>query len=211
MMSDNTPTERFDTVSGGAAEEAKKSRTLLYVLIGLGVLLLVAVLVLIGTLLSRPTGSTGDPKPSSSPTDSATPTPAPTESSASPTPEAEEPETEDPQPPAEETGARFKTFNAASSLDGCSPGGPGFDATYPEIQVSWKTAGADEAWIVMGTSDAADSQYMQIPLNGNQSDFQYPMTLSCSDPSTTYTITLVAPNGDHVQKHFTVQNTGEQF
>lgn len=211
-MSDNTPTERFDApVTGAAADEVTKSRTLLYVLIGVGVLLLVAIVILIATLLGRPGANAADPTASPTVTDSATPTPTPTESSPSATPEPEVPEDEEPEPPAEPTGARFKTFNAPSSEDGCSPGGPGFPETRPLLKVSWSTAGADEAWFVMGTSDAADSGFMQIPLNGNQSDFPYPIEFNCSNDSTTYTITLVAPNGDHVQKHWTVTNTGEQF
>ena len=211
-MSDNTPTERFDAPSATApAGEAARSRALLYVLIGVGVLLLIAIIILIATLLGRPTATTGDPTPSSTSTESVTPSPTPTETSASPTPEPEETEDAPPPPPAEPTGARFKTFNSPSSESGCSAGGPGFPETRPLLQVSWSTAGADEAWFVTGTSDAADSQYMQIPLNGNQNDFPYPIEFNCGNDSTTYTITLVAPDGDHVQKHWTVSNTGDHF
>jgi hypothetical protein len=210
-MSDNTPTERFDApLASEPADEAAKSRTLLYVLIGVGVLLLVVIIILIATLLGRPAATTGDSTPAPTQTESATPTPTPTETSPSPAPEPEQTEAP-PPPPAEPTGARFKTFNAPSSESGCSAGGPGFPETRPLLKVSWTTAGADEAWFVMGTSDAADSQYMQIPLNGSQADFQYEQQFNCNDASTTYTITLVAPNGDHVQKHWTVTNTGDQF
>ena len=203
-MSDSTPTQKLTTVVEG---DAPKSRTLMYVLIGIGALLLVAIIALIVALLSS--NATPAAAPSPTPTVSSTPSPTSSEPSATPTPSQTEAPVVDPAPaPA---GARFKTFNAPSSESGCSAGGPGFPETRPLVTVSWSTAGADEAWFVMGTSDAADSGFMQIPLNGNQSDFQYEQQFNCSSPSTTYTITLVAPDGSHVNKSWTVTNTGDQF
>lgn len=205
-MSDSTPTKKLDTID----DDGKKSRTLLYVLIGIGALLLVAIIVLIATLLNGQAAPAVSASPSPS-LSSPSPTPTETAASPSPTPSQVEEEEPEPQPVPEPTGARFKSFSAPSSEAGCSPGGPGFPETRPLLKVTWSTAGADEAWFVMGTSDAADSGFMQIPLNGNQSDFQYPIEFNCSNPSTTYTITLVAPDGDHVSKSWTVTNTGEQF
>lgn len=90
-------------------------------------------------------------------------------------------------------------------------GGPGFESTYPLLMVSWTTAGADQAWIVQGTSDAADSMFMQIPLNGSQSDFQNELRLGCNGDPTVFTMTLVGTDGSHVSKSFTVQATGDVF
>ena len=205
-MSDSTPTQKLTTVVEG---DAPKSRTLMYVLIGIGALLLVAIIALIVTLLSS--NATPAAAPSPTLTVSSAPSPTSSEPSATPTPTQTEAPVVDPAPAPAPTGARFKTFNAPSSESGCSAGGPGFPATRPLVTVSWSTAGADEAWFVMGTSDAADSGFMQIPLNGNQSDFQNEQQFNCGSPSTTYTITLVAPDGSHVNKSWTVTNTGDQF
>lgn len=205
-MSDSTPTQKLTTVVEG---DAPKSRTLIYVLIGIGALLLIAVIALIVALLSS--NATPAAAPSPTRTVSSTPSPTSSEPSATPTPTQTEAPVVDPAPAPAPTGARFKTFNAPSSESGCSTGGPGFPETRPLVKVSWSTAGADEAWFVMGTSDAADSGFMQIPLNGSQADFQYEQQFNCSGPSTTYTITLVAPDGSHVNKSWTVTNTGDQF
>lgn len=212
-MSDNTPTERFDLPAATAVDDdGPKSKTLLYILIGVGALLLVAVIILIATLAGRNSADSGDAIAPTSSASAPSPTPTVTEStvaSPSPTPEETAP-AEEPAPAPEPTGARFKTFNA-SATESCSSGGPGADPFIPLVHVSWSTAGADEAWFVMGTSDAADSQYMQIPLNGSQADFQYEQLFNCSQEKTKYTITLVAPDGTHVSKTWTVTNTGDQF
>lgn len=101
-------------------------------------------------------------------------------------------------------------FDAPASQR-CSAGGPGFPPTRPSFTVAWATAGADEAWFVNGTSDAKDSGYLQIPLNGSQGDFAYEQTVDCGDSSNVYTITLVGPDGTHVSKTWTVEITGDNF
>jgi hypothetical protein len=75
------------------------------------------------------------------------------------------------------------------------------------VKVSWTTVRATSAWIVQGTSDAADSGFMKIPVDGNESDFPYSIDFQCGSASSTYTITLVGNNGKHVSTHWTVTNT----
>jgi hypothetical protein len=217
----DAPTERFDASSPAASAEVvdeRKSRKLMTILAIVGGALLIAVLIVLILLLTRSNAAPGalptqssspsasaSPTPSATPTKSATPTPTPTPTQT-PTPTA----TAAPPPPPQ-TGPAFSQFNVKSSQGGCSMGGPGFDPTYPVVQVQWKAVRSDEAWIVTGTSDAVDSGFMQIPLNGDQNDFQYPITLQCNQDATTFTITLLGSNGEHLSKSWTVQNTGDKF
>jgi hypothetical protein len=225
-MSDDTPTQRFDAAGDAPTQrlsatqptdvplevaEERKSRRLIIIFASIGGALLLGVLILLILLLTRgdgvPTASTSSPTPTASstpsvsPTPSATPTPTPT-----PTPTA----TAAPPPP-EETGPRFTSFSAPSTEGGCSAGGPGFPETRPNVEVSWASAGTDEAWFVGGSGDAAEAGYMQIPLNGNQNDFPFQREFNCGGDSDTFTITLVGPDGEHVNKTWTVENTGDQF
>jgi hypothetical protein len=213
-MSDDTPTQRFssptDEVQEDLQEEKQKSKGLLIGLIIAGALLLVAIIVLVAFLISKPdTGPTAGESQSPTPDASASPTAGNATPSATsttepdPTPsEAEEPPANNPPP---ETGATFSTFNPTKQVS-CSPGGPYYTPDPPVIKITWATVRADSAWIVMGTSDAADSGYMQIPLNGDQGDFQYTLSYPCPQDSATYTITLVGSDGAHVSKSWTVTN-----
>jgi hypothetical protein len=223
-MSDDTPTERFEAPgavegAGGGDSSEKKSKQLILILSIVGGLLLIAVVVLLTLLFSGGLGGprtdpvsevSTSPSASSIETPSTSPSETPSESpSASPS-ESPSSAPPPPPPPPQQTGPRFKTLNYPSSQS-CSAGGPGFPATRPTFTVSWSTAGADEAWFVNGTDDAANSGYMQIPLNGNQGDFPYEQIVDCSDGSNTYTITLVGPDGKHVSKSWTVTITGDHF
>ena len=214
-MSDNTPTERFTTVPPSPAEGAAKSRRLLYILIGVGAALLVAIVILLIVLLGRNgDGASTDAKssPSVSASDSTSPTPSSTPSE-SPTPSTTPTADAPPPPDAEPTGARFTKFSPVTNEDGCHKGGEGpfQEAQVPNIKITWKTADAVEAWFITGTDDAADSGFMQIPLNGNQDSFPYSIPFSCNESSVTYTITLVQDASTHVSKSWTVKNTGDKF
>ncbi len=220
-MGEDTPTVRLDAAEPEPEKKRERSKTLILLLAIVGLLLLIAVVVLLTLIFSgalnkkepaTQPGANGSSQsqspspseePSSSPSESPSETPSASPSSAPSAPPAP------PAPPAE-TGPRFKTFSFPASQS-CSAGGPGFPATRPEFKVSWTTAGADEAWFVNGTDDAANSGYMQIPLNGNQSAFPYEQIVDCSDGSNTYTITLVGPDGKHVSKTWTVAITGDHF
>jgi hypothetical protein len=217
-MSDDTPTQRFpeqNPIQEDLKQEKQKSRGLMIGLIIAGALLLITIVILLILLL----GSQGVGQPQAGDTQSPgpglseTPTPEATESdtpSATPEPtqEPEQPPAQ-PQQPQQPTGAAFTTFNPTTQVS-CSKGGPDFTPDPPSILISWATVRADSAWIVQGTSDAADSGYMQIPLNGNQSNFQYTLQFPCFQASTKYTITLVGSDGNHVSKSWTVNNIGDK-
>jgi hypothetical protein len=210
-MSDDTPTQRFE-VQEDLQEEKQKSRGLMIGLIAAAALLIATLIVLVIILL--PKGS-ADPQAGDTQTPesglSETPTPEPTVSDV-PTPDptpTEDAPAPPPPPPPPATGAAFTTFSPKSQVS-CSRGGPGFTPDPPSIEISWATVRADSAWIVQGTSDAADSGFMQIPLNGNQSNFQYTLQFPCFQANATYTITLVGSDGNHVSKSWTVKNIGDK-
>lgn len=204
-MSDETPTQKFEA-PGVEAEPKRRHR--FTVIAAIGGALLLAVVVLLVILLTRgPANPTPTPTLSPSPTPSATTTPTATPP-ASPSPAPTPAQTSN---PPQATGPEFSSFVAPAEESRCSKGGPDFTAPLPLVKVSWATTGAVEAWFVTGTSDAADSRFMQIPLAGSQDDFPYPVEFGCSADSVTYTITLVGPGGKHVSKRWTVTNTGEKL
>ena len=192
-MSDNTPTERFDAVAGGAADEVKKSRTLLYVIIGIGVLLLVAIIILIATLLGRPQDTaSGDPTPSVTATESASPTPTATEASPEPEPE----ETEDappPPPPAPVPG--FDSFSAQSDA-GCQDGD-----TQKQLTFSWSSDDAVRAYIGVQTNNAKAAPYEgDLPPVYTYTNLYY----NCDQDSQYYTVTLEDGSGHLTHKTVTI-------
>jgi hypothetical protein len=212
-MSDDTPTERFETpgdapterfpatpAAGTTTAATSSSRRLIIILSSVGAALLIALIILLILLFGQPGAVTPTPTPvesSSTPTPSATPTPTPTA-------------TEDAPPPAP-SGPQFTNFIAPASQGGCSAGSPEFPAFTPRVKVAWTSSGADSAWYVNGSSDAADSGFMEIPLNGDQDDFPYAQDFNCSNDVNTYTITLVGPEGEHKSKTWHVENTGDTF
>lgn len=221
-MSDDTPTQRINSGDGDAptqridtdgaeslSDEKQKSKGLLIGLVVAGGLLLLAIVAITFILLNRGQSNpitVGTDAPTS--TSSSTPTPGTTEtSSATPTPTSEPEQPDEPEQP-QSTAAEFSTFQPKKEVT-CSTGGPDFTPPPPTIQISWATIRADSAWIVQGTSDAADSGFMQIPLNGNQSDFQYQLDFPCFQADATYTITLVGSDGNHVSRSWTVKNIGD--
>jgi hypothetical protein len=212
-MSDNTPTERFDlTPTGqetGDVAVAKKSNTLLYVLVGIGVLLLLGIL---AVLISTIANGSGQPiaavTPSPSASESASPTPSETPSEApseAPPASAAPSASATSAPPVADTKPGFTSFVAPKSTAACSSG-PNFTFS-PTIKVSWKTKNAQSVWFVQGTSDAVDSQYLELPTNGNQNNFPDPIPeFPCMQSSATYTLTILGTDGSHVSKSWTVKN-----
>jgi cytoskeletal protein RodZ len=207
-MSDDTPTQRFDAQPAPAGPSGDKAKSRLPLILGIvgGVLLLVVILLLVllfrgqGTPQAAGTNSpiaTTTPSPTPTPTtDPATPTPTPSESHT----------TAPPPPPPPSTDPAFTKFVVQTSINSCS-GGPYYTGAPPIVKVTWASIRTDSAWIVQGTSDAADSQFMQIPVSGNESNFPYEIDFSCGSPSSTYTITIVGSNGKHLSKHWTIKNT----
>jgi uncharacterized iron-regulated membrane protein len=189
-----------------AATPAPRSRGLIIALIIIGVLLLIGITALVTVLLvggrsstdaaaSGPT-ATATPTASASPTPSATPTPTPSATKAAPAPD---------------TSVKFTDFTYPSALT-CANAAPGVPAFVPEITFSWASSNAAQAWFVMGTSDAADSQFQQIPLKGNQNDLKsdgIDVKMQCHDPQTQFTITLVDSSGKHLSKTATIKNNGD--
>lgn len=220
-MSDDTPTRGSQTSEAHTdGNENKNSKGLILLLSIIGGLLLLAVIVLLTLLLSGRLGGQTAAGPQTNPSvdpntsTSASPNETPSASPSAPMSESPSvsPSSAPPPPPPAATGPRFTKFVVPKTQD-CKKGGEGPypDPTRPNVTVSWSTAGADQAWFVNGTSDAADSGFMQIPLNGTQGDFQYPQQISCSADKATFTITLVGPDGKHFSKSWTVTLTGDRF
>ena len=208
-MSDDTPTQRFDTPAAPPAapeQPQRKSNRLLPLAIIVGAILVAAIVVLVVVLVTRGNSgqvvalSTNTPTPTTSatqtpPSPSATPTPTPTPS-----------HTTAPPPPPQSTDPAFTKFVVQSAINSCSSG-PYYTGTPPTVKVTWNTVRTASAWIIQGTDDAADARFMQIPVNGNETNFPYSIDFACGTASSTYTITLVGTNGKHVSRHWTVKNT----
>jgi hypothetical protein len=62
-----------------------------------------------------------------------------------------------------------------------------------------------EVWYTSGDEDAIDDNYMQVPLNGDQSDLTDEHLFPCNHREyEDYTVTLLGENGEHVSEHFRV-------
>ena len=175
----------------------KNNRVLIALLAVIGALLL-ALIALVFFILGQ--GSNGDRKPagldsSASPSASVSDTPS-AEPSESPSGQA--------APPAD-TSPRFTSFSAPTTVT-CDAGDEDNQPPKPEIMVSWASTNAVEAWYSPGNQDAKNKNYMQVPLSGNQEDFDDEHLFPCFDqgPSRDYTITLVGAGGEHVSKTWTV-------
>ena len=157
-MSDDTPTQRFPEAEPPATEELveerKKSRTLLYLLVGIGAALVIAIIVLLAVLL------TSDQTPASTSTETSTPTPTPTvteSSTPTPTPTpTQEPEPtaappQQPQPPSV-----IVAYTVSTKTIDCTGNGPTL------LTFNWNTTGTSVSFGV-GT-DFADSQPLETGL-----------------------------------------------
>jgi hypothetical protein len=211
-MSDNTPTERFDSVAPEAAtgdSAAAGRRPLLIALVAVGSLLLIAIIVLIIALSGRASEPAAvAPTPLQTPSLSPTPSESPSES-ASATPSAEPAA---PSTPAPSTSPAFSRFNAPKTEDGCYYSeAPNYTPPAVVVKVKWKAVNAESVWFIQGTDDAADSMFMQVPLEGDQDDFPYPFDFGCNTESNTYTMTIVGTDGSHKSKTWKVKNTGDRY
>jgi hypothetical protein len=207
-MSDDTPTQRFDVqpAPGGSGEGKPKSRLPLVLGIIGGVLLLVVVLLLVLVLRGQGTPQAAG---TTSPIATTTPSASPTEATPAVTPTAAPSEshtTAPPPPPKQSTDPAFTKFVVQSKINSCSSG-PYYTGTPPIIEVTWATIRTNSVWIIQGTDDAANAQFMQLPVSGNQSDFPYEIDFACGSPSATYTMTIVGSNGKHLSKSWTIKNT----
>jgi hypothetical protein len=204
-MSDDTPTQRFDTPAphgeGEATEEdAKKSRGLMIALIAIGALLLIALIILLIVLLG------GNGKPVAVGTD----TPTPTASSASPTPSATATPTvtptptatvAPPPPPPPSTKPAITGYSISPSKLDCSQG-------TPNLSIHWKSVNGKNAYFGVNTNDAmTGGMGWVLPPTGSDADFPdgyHPFAALCGNDSTEYTITILGNDGTKVSKKFTV-------
>lgn len=186
-MSDSTPTQKITTV---VDSDAPKSRTLLYVLIGIGALLLIAVIVLIVTLLTR--APQPDAEPSPTPTESsASPSPTPTETSATPTPTV----TVAPPPPAPAPVPGFDSFSHDNEA-GCQPGD-----SQQQLTFSWSSDDAVRAYIGVQTDNAKSAPYeSNLPPVYTYTNIYY----NCGQASQFYTVTLEDAAGHLTHKTVTI-------
>jgi hypothetical protein len=195
-MSDSTPTERFDAQTGN--DDEPKSKTLLYVLIGVGGALLIAVIILLVVLLTRPATSTNvsetpiptattSETPSEVPSES--PTPVSTPTASTPTETAAPP----PAPPAAVPG--FDSFSAPSHA-GCQDG----DDQKP-LTFTWSSDDATKAYIGVGTNNAKTGAYEgDLPPSYTYTNLNY----QCSQASQIYTVTLEDGAGHLTHKTVTI-------
>ena len=179
-----------------------RPRPLTIILISACGVLLLTVVALVFLFIGR--GSAGSDQlaaqslATASPTPTATTAPQPTQA-----PPAAAPTTA-PKPVDKST--RFTSFVAPTTVK-CVNGSD----TKPLIHVSWSSANAVSAWYTANNGDAANDAYMQIPLTGTQDNFTDEHLFDCFHrPTQDYTLTLVAPNGAHISKHWTVTNVGDQ-
>jgi hypothetical protein len=179
-----------------------KPRPLTIILISACGVLLLAVVALVFLFIGRGSAGGDQLANQSLATNSATPTattaPPPTQAAPVAAP------TTAPKPVDHST--RFTSFIAPTTVK-CVQGSD----TKPLIHVSWSSVNAVSAWYTANNGDAANDKYMQIPLSGNQDNFTDEHLFDCFHrPSQDYTLTLVAPNGAHISKHWTVTNVGDQ-
>lgn len=211
-MTDDTPTQRLPEATDATGQlvgERKKSKALLYTLVGVGAALLIAIIVLLILLFSG-----GTPGPQPSPSDSDTPSASPTASdtptpSATPTPTAT---ADPPPPPPPDTSPGFASFSQGQTVSCNSTNPPGY--TTPGIAFTYTAKNASSVWFLFGEGDAADAQAFPMPISGNQGDVygggakvEYP----CGAATAKFTLTVVGTNGQHVNKTFTVTNNGDTY
>lgn len=212
-MSDDTPTQRFDSAgapdaptemltnpsapspsgdTSGAPGDARSKRTIV-ILLAVGGALLLGVLILLIVLLLR--GGSTPPLPSPTPTESsATPSPTPTETSPtpSPTPTPTPTPTADPPPPPPSPISTFTASEGTVNCDGVSS---------VTVQFSWAATG-QTLWFGVGTDNAKAAPYDTFPLNYTL-DFDY----QCGQPSgqQKYTITVESSGGSLTSKTIVIK------
>lgn len=200
-MSDDTPTQRFETpgedapteilaqpsaTPPGAAppDEAKKSKRLVIILASIGGALLLALIIVIVVLLTRG----GQPAPAPTPTSSSaspTPTPTPTESESS-TPTPTPTQTSEPTPPPTPP-SLITTFTTSTDSVDCD------GETSVPVTFSWAATG-DTLWFGVGTENAKDEPFDEFPLNYTM-EFDY----QCGQESGSQIYTITVQSGGDIE------------
>jgi hypothetical protein len=185
-------------------------RRLLIALLAVGGALVVGIIVLVVVLLTRGSGGTSLAGASSSESGSASASPSET---PTPTPIAV-PTTggsggTKPTSAPVDNSTHFTSFNVVTTVH-CAATEAG-TADKPVVTLSWASKNATEAWFSPANVDAKDQAYMQVPTTGNQNDLTDEHLFDCGHrPTEDVTITLVAPNGQHVSKHATITDADWQ-
>jgi hypothetical protein len=180
---------------------ASPNRKVVVTLAVIGGVLLITVIALVFLLIGRNLGGAENPTAAIGQTSNA-PSAPPTQQPTTPAPTTQS----TPTPKPVDHSTRFTYFHAVTQVK-CVQGSD----TKPVIMVSWASANAVSAWYTANAGDAANDMYMQIPLTGNQNDFTDEHLFDCFHrPSQAYTLTLVAPSGQHISEHWTVTNVGDQ-
>ena len=188
-----------------ATPKAGPSRLMMIVVIAVSGVLLLTVVALVFLLIGQNVDDADNASATSTPTLTESATPTTTATATAPNEVEQESDA-----PAPDTSTRFTSFNAPTTVM-CDNGDEDNQPPKPEIQVSWSSANAVQAWYTSSNEDAVDDQYMQIPLSGDQGDLTDEHLFPCfHDQTADYTITLLGPNGEHVSKHWTVTNIGDQ-
>jgi hypothetical protein len=178
-------------VSSQPAEGERKSRALLFWLIGLGAALLIAVIVLLAMFFN---GQDNTPVATATATPTETPTPSQT-----PTPTQEPTEEPTPTPtPTEEPAAApsFTSFEAPTSA-GCEQG-----ADNAPLTISWAGRDATTAYVGVGTDDASRDPFeSDLPPVFTYTGLNY----ECELPSQVYTVTLENADGLTTSQSVTIR------
>ena len=168
----------------------KNNRTLLYWLIGIGAVLLVAVIALLVWLFAG--DGDGDAQPTATPTPSATPAETQT---PTPTPEPTQTPTPTPEPTETPVTPTFATFSAPTSAN-CEEG----DDDAP-LSFSWSSSDAVRAYLGVGTQNAAiNPTVSDLPPTATYTDLDY----DCSVASQVYTVTLEDELGSLASRSVTI-------
>lgn len=213
-MSDDTPTERFESPTPTAptaplpaadaaasttavSPDEKPKRGMLIALLSIAGAILIALIIIIVMLLNNGSDSNEQPAPEFTASESPSPTPTPddTESpepsetpSASPSATAAPPPP--PPPPQSPSFATFSGTNKATCPDTSSS---------VEITWSWSSANAVNAWFGIGTNNAKLQPYEQVPTTAT-----YTFFYQCSEASQIYTVTLEDSSGRLTHKTVTI-------
>jgi hypothetical protein len=225
-MSDDTPTERFDSTPGSASSPsastssavaaAPRSNTLVLVLIAAGAALLIAILVVL--VLNLNNGDNGNPVANVNPTqstsesESGNESPSPAESATPEESESASPsQTQAAPPPPADNGPKIKSFKVNPGTVYCNSQAPNPVPLY--VSFSWTTSNVDAVYFGANTDDAsAEPYFTNLPPSGTNADFpegNENFAYACGAAKIKYTLTVIGSNGHKVSKSVTVTNKGD--
>jgi hypothetical protein len=201
-MSDSTPTERFDAQPTTAA--TPRPNTLMWVLIGVGGALFIALVIVLILALTNPQqpnataqspvpSVTSSETPSALPSENATPVATPTASQPDWTPEPTQPE-----PSWANSGVPVPTFDSfhAQPYAGCQAGD-----TQRQLTFSWSSENAVRAYIGVQTLNAKAAPYESgLPPVYTYTNLYY----NCDQNDQYYTVTLEDADGNLTHKTVTI-------